>query len=105
VRTLEDKLRKRTAQIFRDLTPWQVRMARHPARPYTLDYVKVICDEFQELAGDRAFADDKAIVGGLARIGGRPVMIVGHQKGRDTRRRSSATSACPSRRATARRCA
>jgi acetyl-CoA carboxylase carboxyl transferase subunit alpha len=67
VRTLEDKLRKRTAQIFRDLTPWQVsQMARHPARPYTLDYVKVICDEFQELAGDRAFADDKAIVGGLA---------------------------------------
>jgi acetyl-CoA carboxylase alpha subunit len=60
-------------------------MARHPARPYTLDYVKVICDEFQELAGDRAFADDKAIVGGLARIGGRPVMIVGHQKGRDTK--------------------
>lgn len=86
VRTLEDKLRKRTAQIFRDLTPWQVsQMARHPARPYTLDYVKVICDEFQELAGDRAFADDKAIVGGLARIGGRPVMIVGHQKGRDTK--------------------
>ena len=86
VRTLEDKLRKRTAQIFRDLTPWQVsQMARHPARPYTLDYVKVICDEFQELAGDRAFADDKAIVGGLARIGGRPVVIVGHQKGRDTK--------------------
>ena len=86
VRTLEDKLRKRTAQIFRDLTPWQVsQMARHPARPYTLDYVKVICDEFQELAGDRAFADDKAIVGGLARIGGRPVVIVGHQKGLDTK--------------------
>jgi acetyl-CoA carboxylase carboxyl transferase subunit alpha len=86
VRTLEDKLRKRTAQIFRDLTPWQVsQMARHPARPYTLDYVKVICDEFQELAGDRAFADVKALVGGLARIGGRPVVIVGHQKGRDTK--------------------
>lgn len=86
VRTLEDKLRKRTAQIFRDLSPWQVsQMARHPARPYTLDYVKTICDEFQELAGDRAFADDKAIVGGLARIGGRPLVIVGHQKGRDTK--------------------
>ena len=86
MRTLEDKLRKRTAQIFRDLTPWQVaQMARHPARPYTLDYVKVICEEFQELAGDRAFADDKAIVGGLARIGGRGVVLIGHQKGRDTK--------------------
>jgi acetyl-CoA carboxylase carboxyl transferase subunit alpha len=86
VNALQDKLRKRTAQIFRDLSPWQVsQLARHPGRPYTLDYVKIICDEFQELAGDRAFADDKAIVGGLARIDGRPVMIIGHQKGRDTR--------------------
>lgn len=86
VRALQDKLRKRTAQIFRDLTPWQIsQLARHPARPYTLDYVNVICEEFQELAGDRAFADDKAIVGGLARIDGRPVMIIGHQKGRDTK--------------------
>ena len=86
VHALQDKLRKRTAQIFRDLSPWQVsQMARHPARPYTLDYVRVFCDEFQELAGDRAFADDKAIVGGLARIDGRPVMVISHQKGRDTR--------------------
>ncbi|WP_028920638.1 acetyl-CoA carboxylase carboxyltransferase subunit alpha [Pseudoxanthomonas suwonensis] len=86
VRALQDKLRKRTAQIFRDLSSWQVsQLSRHPARPYTLDYVRVICDEFQELAGDRAFADDKAIVGGLARIDGRPVMVIGHQKGRDTR--------------------
>ena len=86
VHALQDKLRKRTAQIFRDLSPWQVsQMARHPARPYTLDYVRVFCDEFQELAGDRAFADDKAIVGGLARIDGRPVMVIGHQKGRDTK--------------------
>jgi acetyl-CoA carboxylase carboxyl transferase subunit alpha len=86
VRTLEEKLRKRTAQIFRDLTPWQVsQLARHPQRPYTLDYLRVMCDEFQELAGDRAYADDKAIVGGLARIGGRPVVVVGHQKGRDTK--------------------
>jgi len=86
VRALQDKLRKRTAQIFRDLTPWQIsQLARHPARPYTLDYVNVICEEFQELAGDRAFADDKAIVGGLARIDDRPVMIIGHQKGRDTK--------------------
>jgi len=86
VKTLQDKLRVRTAQIFRDLTPWQVsQMSRHPQRPYTLDYVQIICDEFQELAGDRAFSDDKAIVGGLARIDGRPVMVIGHQKGRDTR--------------------
>ena len=86
VKALQDKLRIRTAQIFRDLTPWQVsQMSRHPQRPYTLDYVQIICDEFQELAGDRAFADDKAIVGGLARVDGRPVVVIGHQKGRDTR--------------------
>ncbi|MBB3277500.1 MULTISPECIES: acetyl-CoA carboxylase carboxyltransferase subunit alpha [Pseudoxanthomonas] len=86
VHALQDKLRVRTAQIFRDLTPWQVsQLARHPARPYTLDYARVICDEFQELAGDRAFADDKAIVGGLARINGRSLVIIGHQKGRDTK--------------------
>ena len=86
IRALQDKLRKRTAHIFRDLTPWQVsQLARHPMRPYTLDYVKVICDEFEELAGDRAFADDAAIVGGLGRIDGRPVAIIGHQKGRDSK--------------------
>ena len=86
VHALQDKLRLRTAQIFRDLTPWQVsQLARHPARPYTLDYMRVICDEFQELAGDRAFANDNAIVGGLARIDGRSVMIIGHEKGRDTK--------------------
>ena len=86
VRALQDKLRKRTAQIFRDLSAWQVsQLSRHPARPYTLDYVREFCDEFHELAGDRAFSDDKAIVGGLARIDGRPLMVIGHQKGRDTR--------------------
>ncbi len=86
VHALQDKLRTRTAHIFRDLTPWQVsQLSRHPARPYTLDYLRVICDEFQELAGDRAYADDAAIVGGLARIDGRPVMVIGHQKGRDTK--------------------
>ena len=86
VHTLQNKLRQRTAHIFRDLTPWQVsQLSRHPARPYTLDYLRVICDEFQELAGDRAYADDAAIVGGLARIGGRAVMVIGHEKGRDTK--------------------
>ena len=86
VQALQDKLRKRTAHIFRDLAPWQVsQLARHPARPYTGDYLQVICEEFQELAGDRAFADDAAIVGGLARIDGRSVVVIGHQKGRDTK--------------------
>ncbi|TXK62165.1 acetyl-CoA carboxylase carboxyltransferase subunit alpha [Alkalisalibacterium limincola] len=85
-RGLEEKLKSRTAEIFRNLTPWQVsQLARHPARPYTNDYVRLICDEFHELAGDRAYADDAAIVGGLARIGGRPMMLIGHQKGRDTK--------------------
>ncbi|MEB2231282.1 acetyl-CoA carboxylase carboxyltransferase subunit alpha [Xanthomonas campestris pv. campestris] len=86
VRALRDKLRVRTAQIFRDLSAWQVsQLARHPQRPYTLDYINTMCDEFQELAGDRAYADDKAIVGGLGRIDGRPAVIIGHQKGRDTK--------------------
>jgi len=86
VHALQDKLRKRTANIFRDLTPWQVsQLSRHPSRPYTLDYLRVICDEFQELAGDRAFADDSAIVGGLARIDGRSVVVIGHEKGRDSK--------------------
>ena len=77
VRRLEQKLRDRTIEIFRDLSAWQVsQLARHPARPYTNDYIRLICDEFHELAGDRAYADDAAIVGGLARIAGRP-MIVG----------------------------
>ncbi|TCZ89019.1 acetyl-CoA carboxylase carboxyltransferase subunit alpha [Lysobacter sp. N42] len=86
IRALQDKVRKRTAQIFRDLSPWQVsQLARHPQRPYTLDYVAAMCEEFHELAGDRAYADDPAIVGGLGRINGRSVMIIGHQKGRDTK--------------------
>ena len=89
VHALQDKLRMRTAQIFRNLTSWQVlQLARHPSRPYTADYIRVMFDEFQELAGDRAFADDKAIMGGLARINGRAVMVIGHQKGRDTKERA-----------------
>jgi len=86
VATLEGKLKVKTAEIFRSLTPWQVaQVARHPARPYTLDYIGVIAEEFHELAGDRAYADDAAIVGGLARINGRGMMVIGHQKGRDTK--------------------
>ena len=86
ISTLQDKLKAKTAEIFRNLTPWQVaQLARHPARPYTLDYIGVMCEEFHELAGDRAFSDDAAIVGGLGRINGRSVVIIGHQKGRDTK--------------------
>ena len=81
---LRAKLRTKTAEIFRDLSPWQItQLSRHPGRPYTSDYLAVICDEFHELAGDRMYADDAAIVGGLARVVGRPVMVIGHQKGRD----------------------
>ncbi len=83
---LREKLKTRTAEIFKALTPWQVtQLARHPQRPYTEDYIAAICDEFQELAGDRAFADDPAIVAGIGRIDGRPVAIIGQQKGRDTK--------------------
>jgi acetyl-CoA carboxylase carboxyl transferase subunit alpha len=83
---LQNKLRQRTAHIFRDLSDWQIsQLSRHPQRPYTLDYIKVMFTDFEELAGDRAFADDKAIVGGVARLNGAPVMVIGHQKGRDTK--------------------
>ena len=86
VARLKDKLKHKTADIFRNLTAWQIaQLARHPARPYTLDYVQTICEEFHELAGDRTFADDAAIVGGLARIDGRALVVIGHQKGRDTK--------------------
>jgi acetyl-CoA carboxylase carboxyl transferase subunit alpha len=85
---LQAKSRQLTTSIFASLTPWQItQLARHPGRPYTLDYVGAICTDFSELHGDRMFADDHAIVGGLGRIDGRPVMIIGHQKGRDTKER------------------
>lgn len=85
---LQAKSRQLTTSIFSSLTPWQItQLARHPHRPYTLDYTSTICSEFQELHGDRMFGDDLAIVGGLARIGDRPVMLIGHQKGRDTKER------------------
>jgi len=85
---LQAKSRQLTTSIFANLTPWQItQLARHPNRPYTLEYANTICDEFQELHGDRMFADDLAIIGGLARIDGRPIMVIGHQKGRDTKER------------------
>ncbi|MGL6497699.1 acetyl-CoA carboxylase carboxyl transferase subunit alpha [Aeromonas dhakensis] len=86
IRRLEKKNEELTKKIFGDLGAWQVsQMARHPQRPYTLDYIEHIFTDFDELAGDRAYADDKAIVGGIARLDGEPVMIIGHQKGRETK--------------------
>ncbi|WP_341580539.1 Acetyl-coenzyme A carboxylase carboxyl transferase subunit alpha [Mannheimia haemolytica] len=83
IKRLQKKSEELTKKTFANLDAWQIsRMARHPNRPYTLDYIEHIFTEFDELAGDRAFADDKAIVGGIARLDGRPVMVIGHQKGR-----------------------
>jgi acetyl-CoA carboxylase carboxyl transferase subunit alpha len=88
VARLQKKSRQLTTTIFASLTPWQItQIARHPRRPYTLDYIQMICTDFTELHGDRMFGDDLAIVGGMARIDGRPVMIIGQQKGRDTKER------------------
>jgi len=79
-------LKNKTEQIFSHLNDWQVtQLARHPLRPYTLDYVNMLCQNFEELHGDRMFADDPAIVGGVAEFRGQPVMVIGHQKGRDTK--------------------
>lgn len=86
IEQLEKKSLELKHKIFDDLGAWQVaQLARHPLRPYTLDYIKHIFTDFDELCGDRTYADDKAIVGGIARLDGRPVMIIGHQKGRETR--------------------
>ncbi|MEX0732076.1 MAG: acetyl-CoA carboxylase carboxyl transferase subunit alpha [Aquisalimonadaceae bacterium] len=86
IQKLRSKSETLTEQIFANLSAWQIaQLARHPQRPYTLDYIREIFTEFEELHGDRAYADDAAIVGGVARLDGRPVMIIGHQKGRDTK--------------------
>ncbi len=83
---LEDKSRKLTESIFSGLSAWQIsQLSRHPQRPYTQDYLVSVFDEFHELHGDRSFADDPAIMAGLARLDGVPVMVIGHQKGRDTK--------------------
>ena len=85
VRRLEERLQRLQRKVFGRLTAWQrVQLARHPRRPYTLDLIRLLGEDFVELHGDRVFGDDHAIVGGLARIGGRPVVVLGHQKGRDT---------------------
>jgi acetyl-CoA carboxylase carboxyl transferase subunit alpha len=86
IQRLQSKMRQKIKAIFKDLTPWQIsQLSRHPLRPYTLDYVEKIFDEFHELHGDRSFADDHAIVGGLAKFRGRSIVFIGQQKGRDTK--------------------
>jgi acetyl-CoA carboxylase carboxyl transferase subunit alpha len=88
VEKLRSKARMLTGSIFANLTSWQItQLARHPQRPYTLDYIPLVFTEFQELHGDRMYADDQSIVGGVARLEGRPIMLIGQQKGRDTKER------------------
>jgi len=86
IQTLRQKSLRLTEKIYANLSPWQIcQVARHPLRPYTLDYIDHIISDFNELHGDRLYADDQAIIGGLAKIDDRPVMVIGHQKGRGTR--------------------
>jgi acetyl-CoA carboxylase carboxyl transferase subunit alpha len=86
IRRLQEKSQRLTKEIYSKLTAWQIaQVARHPQRPYTLDYIQGLFTDFVELHGDRAFADDPAIVGGIARFGGQSVVVIGHQKGRDTK--------------------
>ena len=86
IKRLEEKLAEARAHVYKSLSPWQrVQMARHPKRPYTLDYVGTLMTDFVELHGDRFFSDDKAMIGGFATFEGIKVMVVGHQKGRDTK--------------------
>jgi len=88
VTLLQQKSKKLLTDTYRNLTAWQIsQVARHPQRPYTLDYIEALFTDFEELHGDRAFADDPAIVGGLAHFEGVPVIVIGHQKGRDVRER------------------
>src|SRR3990172_4900515 len=86
IAALEERLRRLQQRTYASLTPWQrTQLARHPKRPHTLDYFRLLLEDFVELHGDRLYGDDKAIVGGLARFEGESVVVVGHQKGRDTR--------------------
>ena len=86
IQLMEVKLEETRKQIYLNLTPWQrVMLARHPKRPYTLDYFQSVFTDFSELHGDRLFSDDRAMVAGFAKLAGRPVMVIGTQKGRDTK--------------------
>lgn len=89
IRSLEEKLKEKKQHIYSSLTPWQrIQIARHPNRPYTLDYIKMLTTDFRELHGDRRYADDNAIVAGMALFEGKSVMLIGHQKGRDVKERT-----------------
>jgi len=95
INKLRGKSAELTKKIFSDLGAWQVsQLARHPMRPYTLDYIPRIFTDFDELAGDRAFADDKAILGGPAMLDGQPVMVIGHQKGATPTKKLNVTLVC-----------
>ncbi len=96
IRSLESKIEQTRREIYGKLTPWQrVQVARHPRRPYSLDYIGMIFDDFQELHGDRLFMDDESTVGGTAFFEGRPVMVIGQQKGRDTKENLRRNFGCP----------
>ena len=96
IQKLQDKSVELTRSIFASLTPWQVtQMARHPERPYTLDYIERIVTDFEELHGDRAYADDAALITGIGRFNGRSVVVIGHQKGRDTKEKVARTFGMP----------
>jgi len=89
IKSLEEKLALKKSEIYNNLTPWQrIQIARHQDRPYTLDYIRMIMDDFKELHGDRRFADDNAIVAGMSTINGRSIMLIGHQKGRNVKERT-----------------
>jgi len=95
VKKLEDKLSQIKKDVYENLTPWQrVQIARHPRRPYTLDYIEMITTDFIEIHGDRHFSDDKAMICGLAKIDGENVAIIGHQKGRDTKQNLERNFGC-----------
>lgn len=94
--SIEKKLKETQEAIYRNLTPWQkIQLARHPNRPYSLDYISAIFTDFQELHGDRAFSDDQALIGGTANLDGHPVMILAQQKGRDTKENIKRNFGCP----------
>jgi len=88
IKSLESKVEKMRQEIYSNLSRWQnVQLARHPRRPYTLDYIKMMTTDFVELHGDRYFADDRAVIGGFAKLDGKPIMVIGQQKGRDAKQR------------------
>ncbi|MFM6978458.1 MAG: carboxyl transferase domain-containing protein, partial [Methylophilaceae bacterium] len=88
INQLQAKTSELLTEIYGNLNAWQIsQVARHPQRPYTIDYIQALFTDFEELHGDRAYADDPAIVGGIARFDGKPVMVIGHQKGRDVKER------------------